>query len=168
LDFGALVGRLVDASLTTLKRDGQPTVLVNEGEFLMNDHTHDEDAIRELVENWVSAVRRKDLDAILLNHSANLVMFDVPPPLTSKGLEAYRKTWDLFFSWAHDPVVFNITEMDITAGDHVAFVTALMRCAGREANGQAIELDFRLTIGLRRIEDQWVVVHEHHSIPATS
>ena len=133
----------------------------------MNDHTHDEVAIRELVENWASAVRRKDLDAILLNHSANIVMFDVPPPLASKGIEAYSKTWDLFFSWAHDPVVFNIREMDITAGDDVAFVTALMRCAAPESNGQAGDLDFRLTIGLRKIEDHWVVVHEHHSIPAT-
>jgi len=133
----------------------------------MNDHTHDEIAIRELVENWVSAVRRKDVDAILLNHSANVLMFDVPPPFASQGLEAYRKTWDLFFSWALDPVVFTIREMDITAGDDVAFVTALMRCAGRESNGQAGDLDFRLTIGLRKIEDHWVVVHEHHSIPAT-
>jgi ketosteroid isomerase-like protein len=133
----------------------------------MNDRTQDEVAIRELVEGWASAVRRKDLAAILLNHSANMLMFDVPPPLASKGLEAYGKTWDLFFSWARDPIVFDITEMDIAAGDDVAFVMALMRCAGTESNGQTSELDFRLTIGLRKIEDQWIVVHEHHSIPAT-
>jgi uncharacterized protein (TIGR02246 family) len=133
----------------------------------MSDHTQDEIAIRELVENWANAVRRKDLSAILLNHSANMSMFDVPPPLASKGIEAYRKTWDLFFSWARDPVVFDINEINITAGDDVAFVTALMRCAGTERSGQAIELDFRLTIGLRKIDDQWIVVHEHHSIPAT-
>jgi len=134
--------------------------------LLTSDNTQDEDAIRELVENWANAVRRKDLRAILLNHSANMLMFDVPPPLASKGIEAYKKTWDLFFSWARDPVVFDISEIDITAGDDVAFVTALMRCAGTETNGQAIELDFRLTIGLRKIDSQWIVVHEHHSIPA--
>ena len=94
-------------------------------------------------------------------------MFDVPPPVQSKGIEAYEKSWDLFFSWSHDPVVFDIGEMNITAGNDVAFVTAVMRCAGTEANGDDIELDFRLTIGLRKIDDQWIVVHEHHSIPAT-
>jgi ketosteroid isomerase-like protein len=134
---------------------------------LISDHAQDEVAIRELVGNWANAVRRKDLSAILLNHSANILMFDVPPPLASRGIEAYRKTWDLFFSWARDPVVFHIREIDITAGDDVAFVTALMRCAGTERNGQAIELDFRLTIGLRKIDYQWIVIHEHHSIPAT-
>lgn len=133
---------------------------------MRSDHTQDEVAIRELVENWADAARRRDLSAILLNHSANILMFDVPPPLASRGIDEYRKTWDLFFSWARDPVVFDISEIDITADDHVAFVVALMRCAGTERNGQAVELDFRLTIGLRKIDDQWIVVHEHHSIPA--
>jgi uncharacterized protein (TIGR02246 family) len=130
------------------------------------DNTKDEAAIRNLVENWASAVRRKDLSGILRNHSPSILMFDVPPPLQSKGIAAYKRTWDLFFSWAHDPVVFNISEMNITAGNDVAFVTAVMRCAGTEANGDDIELDFRLTIGLRKIDDQWTVMHEHHSIPA--
>ena len=129
--------------------------------------THDEAAIRALVEHWAGAVRRKDLEAILLDHSADILMFDVPPPLASKGIDAYRKTWDLFFSWAREPVVFDIREMDIAAGDDVAFVTALMRCAGAEPKGPVTALDFRLTIGLRKIADRWIVVHEHHSIPAT-
>lgn len=56
--------------------------------------------------------------------------------------------------------------MDITAGNDVAFVIALMRCAGVKANAEREELEFRLTIGLRKIGDQWIVIHEHHSIPA--
>ena len=127
----------------------------------------DELAIRELVENWAAAVRAKDLDGILANHSADILMFDVPMPLASKGIDAYRKTWDLFFSWADDPVVFAINEMGVTAGNDVAYVTALMRCAGTEKNGEKIKLDFRLTMGLSKLDGKWIVMHEHHSIPAT-
>ena len=127
----------------------------------------DEAAIRELVESWARAVRAKDLDGILANHSTDMLMFDVPPPLQSQGIEAYKKTWDLFFSWSRDSGVFDISEMNITAGNDVGFVTALMRCAGTEASGDKIELDFRLTIGLRKIGGQWIVMHEHHSIPAS-
>ena len=127
----------------------------------------DEGAIRDLVENWARAVRTKDLDGILANHSPDMLMFDVPPPIQSKGIEAYRKTWELFFSWSQDSGVFDISEMNITAGNDVAFVTALMRCAGTEANGDKTELEFRLTIGLRKIDGQWTVMHEHHSIPAS-
>jgi uncharacterized protein (TIGR02246 family) len=123
-------------------------------------------AIRKLVEDWARAVRRRDLDGILRHHAPNMLMFDVPPPLQSKGLRAYRKTWDLFFSWARDPAVFDIVEMHVTAGADVGFATALMRCAGTEANGVDVELDFRLTIGLRKMDGRWTITHEHHSIPA--
>ena len=60
-------------------------------------------------------------------------MFDVPPPLESKGLEEYRRTWDLFFSTSDDPVVFDFDDLDITAGHDVAFVTARMHCEPTEA-----------------------------------
>ena len=95
-------------------------------------------------------------------------MFDVPPPLQSKGIEAYQRTWDVFFTWSHDPVVFDILEMSVTAGDEVAFVTAVMRCSGRETTGEDIGLQFRLTVGLRKSEGQWIVRHEHYSIPAVN
>ena len=41
-----------------------------------------------------------------------------------------------------------------------------MRCAGTEANGADIELDFCLTMGLCKIANQWTLIHEHHSSPA--
>ena len=43
-----------------------------------------------------------------------------------------------------------------------------MRCNGDEPGGPASELDFRLTVGLRKVGGRWTVVHEHHSIPAES
>ena len=127
----------------------------------------DEAAIRQLVEAWAAAVRKGDRRGILRYHAADMLMFDVPPPLQSRGIEAYDRTWDLYFSWSRQQAVFDITEMSVTAGSEVAFVTALMRCAGTEPDGAESELDFRLTIGLCKIEDRWIVTHEHHSVPAS-
>jgi uncharacterized protein (TIGR02246 family) len=132
-----------------------------------NRNTNEETAVRNFIEDWAAAVRAKDFAGILRHHSPEILMFDVPPPLQSKGLDAYRKTWELFFSWAHDPVVYDIGEMIVTYDDEVAFVAALMRCSGKETSGEDIDLEFRLTVGLRRIQGQWTVMHEHHSIPAT-
>ena len=132
-----------------------------------NNRSTDEAQIRNLVEDWARAVRSKNIDGILANHSPEILMFDVPPPAQSKGMEAYKKTWDVFFAWFQDSGVFDISELNITAGDDVAFATALMRCAGTEANGDKIELDFRLTICLRKIDERWTVMHEHHSVPAS-
>ena len=55
-----------------------------------------ESQIRELVENWARAVRNEDMDGVLAHHADDIVMFDVPPPLQSKGIDAYKKTWELF------------------------------------------------------------------------
>jgi ketosteroid isomerase-like protein len=128
--------------------------------------SEDEEAIRNVIDSWTAAVRRRDLEGILRNHSSEIVMFDVPPPFQSRGIEAYKKSWDLFFSWSSDPIPFDITEMSITAGRDVGFVVAAMRCAEPGPNGKQKSLDFRLTVGLRKIEGRWTITHEHHSDPA--
>lgn len=131
------------------------------------ERSTDEVAIRALLERWAKAVRARDYPAILAGHAAELRMFDVPPPFESQGLEAYRRTWDLFFSTSEDPVVFDFDEMEITAGPDVAFAVARMHCEPTEA-GKRARLDFRLTVGLHKeAGGGWVVTHEHHSVPAT-
>ncbi len=119
--------------------------------------------VRELIENWAGAVRAQDLDGILKHHAPEIVMFDVPPPVQSKGIDAYRKTWDVFYRWFGDAGVFDLSELTITAGEDVAFAHGLIRCAGRDAN----ELAVRLTVGCRKIDGQWTVTHEHHSEPSS-
>ena len=127
----------------------------------------DEAAVRDVIEAWADAVRRRDYAGILRSHSSDFVMFDVPPPFKSVGLDAYRKTWDLFFSWSNEPVRFEIHEMDIAAGREVAFAVASMGCAEPGSGGKPEPLDFRLTICLKKIDGRWMIVHEHHSVPAT-
>jgi len=123
--------------------------------------------IRALLERWAKAVRARDYPAILAAHAADFRMFDVPPPFESRGLEEYRRTWDLFFSTSKDPVVFDFDEMEITVGRDVAFVIARMHCEPTEA-GKRARLDFRLTVGLRKdTGGNWLIAHEHHSVPAT-
>jgi uncharacterized protein (TIGR02246 family) len=128
--------------------------------------TGDTEAIRAVFESWTAAVRRRDIEGILRNHSSDILMFDLPPPIQTKGIDAYKTSWDLFFSWASDPILFDVIEMQISAGKDLAFIAATMRCAGLKANGEPEALNFRLTVGLRKIDDQWTITHEHHSLPA--
>jgi len=126
----------------------------------------DEAAIRAHIEAWAAAVRRRDMAGILRNHAADMIMFDVPPPLQLRGIAAYEASWPQFYDASPKPIKFDIVDLKITAGTDVAFAVALMRCAVTE--GGNLDLDFRLTVGLRKVEGQWLVTHEHHSIPATS
>jgi len=96
-------------------------------------------------------------------------MFDLPPPLQCKGIEAYKQTWDLFFRYHKPGAAFDIHELAVTAGQDVAFAAAIMRC-GPDSSSNPADKDgflFRLTVGLRKVKGHWRIAHEHHSAPAT-
>jgi uncharacterized protein (TIGR02246 family) len=124
----------------------------------------DEQQIRDLITRWASAVHHGDLPTVLADHAADIVMFDVPPPERGvRGIEAYRQTWPGFFQWQDSGAVFDIESLDVTAGADVAFAYALLRCGTPAEFERDPEQRLRLTIGLRKTGDRWVVAHEHHS-----
>ena len=125
-----------------------------------------ETAVRDLLERWAAAVRAKKMSDILANHSPEFLMFDVPPPFESRGLAAYEDTWRLFYS-SQQPVAFDIKWLEVVAGDDVAFAFAHMQCVEPTERVQRTPLDFRLTVGLRKVEGRWIIMHEHHSVHAT-
>ena len=126
--------------------------------------TDDEAQIRRLIERWATAVHEGDLATVLVDHADDIVMFDVPPPQDGvRGLDAYRETWPPFFEWQRQGASFGITELRVTAGSDVAFAHALLRCGTPEEFEEQPERRLRLTIGLRKDADRWIVTHEHHS-----
>jgi uncharacterized protein (TIGR02246 family) len=124
----------------------------------------DEQAIRDLITRWAEAVHTGDLDTVLADHDPDIVMFDVPPPYDGvRGIQAYRDTWPPFFEWQRQGALFEIVELDVTAGDDVAFAWALLRCGKPEEFDANPDNRLRLTIGLRKRDGRWVVTQEHHS-----
>jgi len=128
--------------------------------------SQDEMEIRGLIERWVAAVRAEDREAIRAEHDSQILMFDVPPPFSSQGLDAYMATWELFFSRPERAGSFGLRDVKVTAGNDVGFATSTGRCADFDAAGKEQPLQFRLTIGFRKIDGRWRIVHEHHSVHA--
>jgi ketosteroid isomerase-like protein len=124
-----------------------------------------ETEIRALIDRWAKAVRDENRPGIRADHDAGMLMFDVPPPFLSQGLEAYMATWETFFSSVEKPVTFHFTDVQVTAGNDVAFATAIGHCVDL-SSGKREELDFRLTMGLCKINGRWRILHEHHSLPS--
>jgi ketosteroid isomerase-like protein len=123
----------------------------------------DEQKIRTLITNWVTAVQTGDLETVTADHASDIVMFDVPPPYGGvRGLDAYRETWPGFFEWQRAGATFELESLDVTAGSDVAFAFALLRCGTLAENP---DQRLRFTIGLRKLDGRWTVTHEHHSFP---
>ncbi len=120
----------------------------------------DDNEIRAVIRSWEAAIQAGDMENILANHTADILMFDVPEPLQSIGIDEYRKTWQLFFRYGSPGRdVFVIDDLQITAGNDVAFATALLRIGGSTTPV------CRLTVCLRKLGNKWLVAHEHHSAP---
>lgn len=136
-----------------------------EKEDRVDNRASDEKLLRKMIADWSAAARNRDYAAVLAHHSPTLLMFDVPPPFQSEGLDAYRKTWDLFFGMMADPPTFDFCDVRVTVGTDLAFATAQGKCLSLEKDGVVSEVHFRLTMCFEKLDGNWMIVHEHHSVP---
>ena len=126
----------------------------------------DDAVIRDLIQRWAQAVHTGDMDGVLAHHAEDIVMFDVPPPEDGvRGIDAYRGTWPGFFQWQSQGALFEIVDLDVTAGEDVAYAHALLRCGTPDELAEHPGRRLRLTLGLRKEGPRWLVAHEHHSFP---
>jgi ketosteroid isomerase-like protein len=116
--------------------------------------------VRQALAEWAEAVRAADADRAVAGRSEDVVLFDVVPPAVVAGRAAYRAAWELFWE-AQGRGEFDVSGLAVVAGDDVAFAYGLITVGAAGSEGFPI----RLTVGLRREGDRWVVLHEHHSPP---
>jgi uncharacterized protein (TIGR02246 family) len=129
--------------------------------------TDDEAKIRALENQFAAAVNAKDLDAVMKVYlpDETLFVFDVAPPRQYVGAKAYRKDWEDFLALFKDPPKFEITDLHITAADPLGYSHSIQHVSGTDAQGQPIDLTVRLTDVYRKINGNWLIVHEHVSVP---
>jgi PhnB protein len=125
----------------------------------------DEAQIRGLINDWAESVRTKDVDGIMSHYAADIVTFDLAPPLQYAGADALRKSLEAWFPTFRGAVGYEIRELSITTGDEVAFCRSLNRISGTRTDGEETGVWVRATIGLRKIDGKWKVTHEHSSVP---
>jgi PhnB protein len=104
-----------------------------------------------------------DQNRVVRHHAPEFVHFSLAPPLVvnepdAKALQAWFATWQ-------GPLVYELRDLTITAGDAMAFCHGLTRLAGTKIDGQKNELWFRQTLCLRTVADTWKITHQHDSVP---
>jgi ketosteroid isomerase-like protein len=129
--------------------------------------TEDEAKIRALENQFAAAVTTKDLDAIMKVYvpDETLLVFDVVPPRQYVGAKAYRKDWEDFLALFKGLPKFEITDLQITAVDPLGYSHSIQHVSGTDTKGQPIDLTVRLTDVYRKINGNWLIVHEHVSVP---
>jgi ketosteroid isomerase-like protein len=118
-----------------------------------------------MIADWAAAVRAKNLDRAITYYAADVVSFDLAPPLQYVGRAAVRKSLAEWFPTFEGPIGYDVHDLRITTGGDVAFCRSLNRITGIRTNAEKTDVWVRATIGCRRVGDRWLITHEHASVP---
>jgi uncharacterized protein (TIGR02246 family) len=129
-----------------------------------DSRTRDEAAIRDVLERLVVAIRARNIDAVMSTYAADLVAFDIVPPLQFVGANAYEAPWQDVFE-RYQTLDYEVHDLSITAGDDIAVSHSLNRIHGIMTNGQKTDLWLRSTACYRKNDGAWSIVHLHVSVP---
>lgn len=126
-----------------------------------------EDQIRQLLTQWEEAFRAKDAKAVMSVYAAGevVVAFDIVPPLAKVGRDAYRQNYEDFFAMFSGPLEVELREVRIVAAGDVAFLHCFDRMSGTLHSGEQFDVWLRVTSGLRKIDGEWRIIHDHVSVP---
>jgi uncharacterized protein (TIGR02246 family) len=125
----------------------------------------EEAAIRTVIDAITKAVRAKDVEAMLAQCAPDIVTFDMVPPLKHQGSQAIRGLWARTLAAFDPPLEYEVHDLDISVDGDIAFARCLNRFGGTKKDGRRVLNSLRSTFGLRKIDGQWKVVHEHVSVP---
>ena len=131
----------------------------------MTTYATAESEVRAVLNGWAAATRQSRKDDILKNHAANLVVFDVLPPMKYESAESYKRSWDEWQPETQGEAVFNLEDLTITAGNDIAFARSFIRCGGTLQDGRTFQDLVRATFCLKKVNGSWVVQHQHLSKP---
>jgi ketosteroid isomerase-like protein len=130
-----------------------------------NSHNTDEAAVRAVLGAISNAVRARDVEAMLAHCAPDIATFDMVPPLKHVGADAVRRVWAAALATFDSPVEYEVDQLDLAVGSDVAFCRSLNRFGGTTRDGKHIANWLCSTLGLRKLDGQWKVVHEHVSVP---
>jgi uncharacterized protein (TIGR02246 family) len=125
-----------------------------------------EEKIRRMIDEWVAAVKDKDVDRLMTLYSSDVVVYDVPAPLQQKGADAHRQNFETWFAGMPGLTTSAIRDLRIVAGEHIAFAHCLNHISNAPPNGKtAVDNWVRVTVCFEKIGNEWKVTHEHISMP---
>lgn len=144
-------------------------------EVILSDATEDRAAAFEVAAAraaWLEAFASQDLDRMMSFYVDDIYSYDLMAAPTDSGLamafdgEAiWRQNWISFFGMFDEDLVITIDDLTVYQQGDLATVRGLTRLEGTIVDGPYIDMWVRETNVLRRIDDRWLVVHDHVSVP---
>jgi ketosteroid isomerase-like protein len=122
-----------------------------------------EQEVMRVLENWSNALRAKDLDALGRCYAEDVRVFDLGARMV--GYDNLRALWESCLPYFPNPIGTERKDIQIMAVPGMAPVTFLSRLIGMESDHPSAKSWLRTTVCLRKVGDEWKIVHDHISLP---
>ena len=124
-----------------------------------------ETMVRRQIDRLCEAMAAKDLAALKALYTTDVVSFDVLPPLQHVGAEAKLTKPARAFADFRE-LVYEVRDLTVTADDEVAYAHGFGRVSGTLVDGTRSDgIWVRDTFCFRRIDGDWLIAHDHVSLP---
>jgi len=130
-------------------------------------HADDQADIKALEQRYVTAVKAKDIKAIMACYvpDESLFVFDVYPPRQYVGAKAYQKDWEELFAAYPGPGEIEMSDLSVMTEGTLGYGHNIQHMTLTDKDGKKTTAILRLSNGYRKINGKWLISHEHVSVP---
>ena len=121
--------------------------------------------VRAFLESWSEAARVKDIERLMALYAADIIYFDVVPPLQFTGAAAVRENFLRWFDAYKSSIAMDIRSSSVLADGDTAVAFMLIRAGGTLKDGREVGYWVRATVCCQRSDHRWLITHEHISLP---
>lgn len=121
--------------------------------------------LHQRIDTLAEAIRNKNLDQVMTHYAPDVVAYDVLSPLEVLGTDAYRRNFEKWFATMAGRISFEMMDLHVSASDTHAFSYFLSHVTGARTGGGRADYWVRVSSDWRKVDGEWLVAHEHVSMP---
>jgi ketosteroid isomerase-like protein len=121
--------------------------------------------IHERLGTLAEAIRNKKIDRVMAHYAPDVVVYDLQPPLEVRGSIAYRKNFEKWFASMAGRINYEMSDVHVSACETHATTHCISHVTGARSGGGRADYWVRVTSGWRKVHGEWLVAHEHISMP---
>ena len=125
----------------------------------------DDTSVRDRVGSLAQAIRDKDIDYLMTHYAPDVVAYDIMPPLAVLSAADYRKKFEQWFASMRGPIDYEMDDLRISMSESHAFCHCVSHVRGTQTDGEKADYWVRVTTCFQKANGQWLVGHEHVSMP---
>ena len=125
--------------------------------------------VQDVLENYKSAVYEKDVEKFLSTYAEDVHIYDCWGNWESKGISLWRDNVKEWFNGLNEDgylLKVDFNDVSIQENTNIAFVHCAVTFAAFKNNTEDTQrkMTNRFTFGLKKVNDSWLITHEHSSL----